>query len=270
MRLFFLILALGFCVSGLLVMGYRSAIADPVVRRATVSLPDWPAGAEPVTIASVSDVHVGNAVMDSARFERVARGVTALRPDLIVLAGDFIAGHEAADADAAPELSTGLKRLRAPLGVIAVLGNHDHWTSPARVRAVLEQAGVTVLVNGAVRRGPLAIGGVDDMVTRHADLPATRAAMLRAGGARVLVSHSPDASPRAKAGLVLAGHTHCGQVVLPLFGSPVNVSRYGKRYLCGLVREGARTTIVSAGVGTSVLPLRWGAPPDLWLVRVGP
>ena len=107
-------------------------------------------------------------------------------------------------------------------------GNHDHWTSPARVRAVLERAGVTVLVNGAVRRGPLAVGGVDDVVTHHADLPATRAATVGAGGARLLVSHSPDVSPRAKAELVLAGHTHCGQIVLPFYGSPVNVSRYGE------------------------------------------
>jgi predicted MPP superfamily phosphohydrolase len=251
-------------------IGYRSATSDPVVRRASVSPADWPARAAPVTIALLSDVHIGNAAMDRDRFARIATAVTALKPDLIVLAGDFIAGHEPSDAAAAPELAAGLARLRAPLGVVAVLGNHDHKTSAARVRAVLEQAGVTVLVNGAVRRGPLAVGGVDDLVTHHDDLPATRAAMAAVGGARVLVSHSPDVAPRAKAGLVLAGHTHCGQMLLPLYGSPVTISRYGDRYLCGLVREGARTTIVTAGVGTSMLPLRWGAPPDLWLVRVGP
>lgn len=251
-------------------IGYRSATSDPLVRRASVSAADWPAGVAPVTIALLSDVHIGNAAMDRDRFARVAMAVTALKPDLVVLAGDFIAGHEPSDAAAAPELAAGLTRLRAPLGVVAVLGNHDHWTSAARVRSVLERAGVTVLVNGAVRRGPLVVGGVDDLVTHHADLPATRTSMAAVGGARVVVSHSPDVAPRANAGLVLAGHTHCGQMLLPFYGSPVNVSRYGDRYLCGMVREGARTTIVTAGVGTSLLPLRWGVPPDLWLVRAGP
>jgi predicted MPP superfamily phosphohydrolase len=154
--------------------------------------------------------------------------------------------------------------------VVAVLGNHDHWTAAGRVRAVLERGGATVLANAAVRRGPLAIGGLDDLVTHHADLGATETAMREATGARVLVSHSPDAAPLTRARLVLAGHTHCGQIMLPLAGPPVHVSRYGRRYLCGSVREGARTTIVTAGIGTSVLPLRWGAPPDMWLVRVGP
>ena len=268
--LLFFVLSLAVLAGVLAAIGYRSATSDPVVRRATVSLVGWPEGASPVTIALVSDIHIGNATMDSRRFERIATAVTALRPDLIVLAGDFIAGHDPVDAAAAPGLSAGLKRLHAPLGIVAVLGNHDHWTSGRRVRVALERAGVTVLVNGAVRRGPLAVGGVDDLVTRHADLQATRTAMAAMGGARVLVSHSPDVAPRAKAGLVLVGHTHCGQMRLPLYGPPVSVSRYGDRYLCGLVREGGRTTIVTAGVGTSVLPFRLSAPPDLWLVRVGP
>ncbi len=265
-----LVLVLVLAALALASIGYRAATADPIVRRAYVSLPDWPAGAAPVTIALASDIHVGNAATDVRRVERVAEQIDALRPDLIVLAGDFVAGHERADAASAGEMVAGLRRLRAPLGVLAVAGNHDHWTNWAYVRGALEQGGVTVLANSAVRRGPLAIGGVDDMVTRHAGVAATRTAMTAAGGARVMVSHSPDAAPQLEAGLVLAGHTHCGQMAIPFYGPPVNVSRYSSRYLCGLVREGARTTIVTAGVGTSVLPLRLGVPPDLWLVRVGP
>lgn len=107
------------------------------------------------------------------------------------------------------------------------------------------------------------------MTTRHADLPRTLAAMRRLAMAGVLVSHSPDIAPRLSGGLVLAGHTHCGQIVLPWFGPPIDVSRYGARYRCGMIREGGRITIVTAGVGTSDLPFRYGAPPDIWLVRVG-
>ena len=250
--------------------GYHSATRMPVFREAQVALPGWPAGAAPVTVALVSDVHIGNAVTDAGRFVRIADAVTARRPDLVVLAGDFIAGHERVDAAAAPGLVPGLRRLRAPLGVIAVPGNHDHWTNVAAVRSALVQGGVTVLASRAVRRGPLAVGGIDDLPTRHADVARTVKAMRAARGARLLVSHSPDAAaplPRDVT-LVLAGHTHCGQVVLPLFGAPVDVAH--PRYRCGVVRERGRTTIVTAGTGTSVLPFRLGAPPDVWLVRVGP
>ena len=247
------------------------ARSDPVVRRASVALPRWPAGAKPVRVALLSDIHLGDFATGPDRLRRIVAQVNALRPDLVVLAGDFIAGHEPQDAEAAPGLAE-LGRLRAPLGVVAVLGNHDYWTDPRAVRRVLERAGATVLDNAATRRGPLAVGGLDDLVTRHADLPATLRAMERAGGARLLVSHSPDIAPALPPGvpLLLAGHTHCGQVWVPFLGPPVDVSRYGARYRCGLVREGGRLTVVTAGTGTSVLPLRFGVPPDLWVVTVGP
>lgn len=255
----------------LLAWSVTLARSDPVVRRASVALPGWPAGAKPVRVALLSDIHIGNLATGPDRLRRIVGQVNALRPDLVVLAGDFIAGHERRDARAAPGLAE-LGRLRAPLGTVAVLGNHEYWTDPRVTRRVLERAGVTVLDNAATRRGPLAVGGLDDMVTRHADLPATLRAMERVGGARLLVSHSPDIAPDLPPGvpLLLAGHTHCGQVSLPFFGPPVDVSRYGARYRCGLVREGGRLTVVTAGTGTSALPVRFGVPPDMWMLTVGP
>lgn len=252
-----------------LAVGYRNAVAEPVIRRATVSVTGWPSGAKPVTLALLSDVHLGNAATDRARFAAVAERTSALRPDVIVLAGDFIAGHAPSDAAVAPLLVDGLRRLRAPLGVFAVPGNHDHWTAIRRIREALAAGGAIVLANQAVRRGPIAIGGLDDMETRHADLIRTRAAMRQVGGFGVLVSHSPDIAPRVNGGLMLAGHTHCGQIVLPIYGSLADVSHYRERYRCGMIREGGRTTIVTAGIGTSVLPLRYGAPPDIWIIRLG-
>ena len=268
--LFHLLTIVLFAILGLAAFGFWSAIRMPVVREAQVALTGWPRGAAPITVALIGDVHIGNAVTDADRLVRIADRVTARRPDLIVLAGDFIAGHERVDAGAAPALVPGLRRLRAPLGVIAVPGNHDHWTDIVAVRRALADGGVTVLANTAVRRGPLAIGGIDDLPTRHARVGQTVAAMRAAGSAWLLVSHSPDIAPMLPPDvtLVLAGHTHCGQLVLPLIGAPVQVSQ--SRYRCGVVREGARTTVVTAGIGTSVLPMRWGAPPDIWLVRVGP
>ncbi len=139
------------------------------------------------------------------------------------------------------------------------------------IRAALFGAGVTVLDNTAVRKGPVVIGGLDDIDTGHADLVAVVAAMDRLGGIPVLLSHSPDVFPNApeRIGLVLAGHTHCGQISLPLIGPLKTMSRYGRRYACGVVVEGRKRLIVSAGLGTSILPLRLNAPPDIWVIEIG-
>jgi predicted MPP superfamily phosphohydrolase len=156
--------------------------------------------------------------------------------------------------------------------VVAVLGNHDHWTGAQAVRRQLAGAGITVLENRAVARGPIALGGVGDDFSGHADVPATLRAARSIGRPIVLLTHSPDIAPSlpGDAPLLLAGHTHCGQGVL--FGLPLapEVSRYGARYRCGLVREGARTVVVTGGLGTSGVPLRLGAPPDLWLITLVP
>ncbi|WP_425228684.1 metallophosphoesterase [Sphingomonas sp.] len=250
--------------------GYRHARADPVVRQATVRLPGWPAGAAPVRVLLWSDLHSGNAATDRARLRRLVAAAEALHPDLVILAGDYVAGHRQADAAPAAAMLGEVGRLRPPLGIVAVMGNHEYWTDAPRLRRALAAAGVTVLRNTAVRRGPLAIGGIDDMVTRHANPAAAVAAVRQLGGAPVLVSHSPDIAPRLPADmpLLLAGHSHCGQIVLPLIGALVQVTQ--PRYRCGAVREGARLTIVTAGTGTSVAPLRYGAPADWWLLTLTP
>jgi predicted MPP superfamily phosphohydrolase len=253
--------------AALVALGYRNARADPIVRRATIALPDWPAGGPPVTVALLADIHIESATMDARRLDRIVAQVNALHPDLIALAGDFVAGSDEEEAvRAAPLLTAALSRLEAPLGTVAVLGNHDHWTDPARVRAALDRAGILVLDNAAVARGPLAVGGVDDPFTGHARIAPTVEAMRRLRGAGVLIAHSPDAALGLPSGVhvVLAGHTHCGQIVLPIVGAPVEVA--DPRYRCGLIREPERTVVVTAGLGTTDLPLRFGAPPDVWLV----
>lgn len=259
--------------AGLFLWGWLDARADPIVRRATIELPHWPDGAAPVTVALLSDIHIGSSVTDERRLRRIVAQVNALRPDLVLLAGDFVAGHDPEEGrNYAARLTGPLSGLRVRLGVVAVLGNHDHWTDPVAVRTALEQAKVTVVENGAVARGPLAIIGIGDAHTGHDSLPAALAAFHRVKGAPLMLTHSPDVAAGLPpgGGVLLAGHTHCGQAVLPWWG-PISVpSRYGNRYLCGVIREGRSTIIVTGGVGTSVVPLRFGAPPDLWLFTVGP
>lgn len=250
---------------------YLEARRDPVVREASISLPDWPMGAAPVRVALISDVHIGSAAMDAARLTRIVAQINGLKPDLVVIAGDFISGHAADSAVriGAPMVAP-LAGLKAPLGVVAALGNHDHWTGAETVQALLKRTGIIVIENGAIQRGPLAIGVAGDDFSRHTNLPATLASMTKLSGARIMLTHSPDIAPRlpADVGLLLAGHTHCGQVVLPLYGPIAEVSRYGERYGCGIRREGARTVVTTAGLGTSGGPFRLGAPPDLWLLTL--
>lgn len=270
-RLSFVLLSLMLLVGVAFLVGYRNARADPIVRRTAVALPGWPIGQRPVTIALMSDIHMESAAMDEGRLDRIVSQVNALHPDLVVLAGDFIEGRGSDEATRAiPLLARPLGRLRAPLGRVAVLGNHDHWTDPAPLAQMLRRIGVLVLVNDGKQVGPLALGGLDDPATSRARPGKTLAALSALQGAGVMVAHSPAIAPRlsARTRLLLAGHTHCGQVVLPLIGAPVEVTSPHDR--CGIVRDPGRITIVTAGLGTSNLPVRFGAPPDVWLVRVGP
>jgi predicted MPP superfamily phosphohydrolase len=261
--------------AGLVLLGwmYWTAVTDPVVRTAEVGLADWPAGEPPVRAILISDIHVAGPDMPPERLARIVAQIDALRPDVVLIAGDLVSDKSVATRTyGLTEAVAPLAGLRPRLGVFAVLGNHDHWRNAAEAHAALEAIGIRVLDNEAASTGPLAIGGLDDDFTSHADLPATLAALRRQGGARLLLSHSPDPLPNVPpdVGLMLAGHTHCGQIRLPLIGAIATESRYGDRYACGRIDEGGRTLIVGAGLGTSILPLRLGARPDLWLVTIGP
>lgn len=247
------------------------AMSEPVVRRATVIMPDWPADARPMRIVLLSDLHVAGPDMPPSRIARIADRINALKPDMVAIAGDFVSDKRGATKryPAAPGLAP-LARLRARFGAWAVLGNHDHWRDAGEVTRALRRANVRILDNQAVTVGPLRLGGVDDDFTGRADVPATVAAMRAGPGSRVLLTHSPDVAPATPAdvSLILAGHTHCGQIRLPLIGAISYESDHGDRYGCGVVVEGARRVVISAGLGTSVLPFRFGAPPDLWVLML--
>lgn len=266
-----LLLTAALLVVAMLAWMHHEARADPIVRRATITLPDWPAGQKPIKVLLLGDVHVGSAAMDVPRLTRIVAQINALEPDLVLMAGDFVFGHDPVAGERyAAELVKPLSRLRAPLGVVAVPGNHDYWAGKVSVPRALWQANVTMLVNSATVRGPLAIGGVADIYTHHADVPATMHALDRLPGAKIVVTHSPDVTTTMpdEITLVLAAHTHCGQIVAPLYGPLASVAR--ERYRCGIVRDGNRLTVVTAGLGTSGVPFRFGAPPDMWLLTLGP
>jgi predicted MPP superfamily phosphohydrolase len=228
-------------------------------------------GVAPMRVVLVSDLHVATPGDSPARLRRTIGRIEALHPDLILIAGDFLANHQPlAFRPSFHGMIAPLAGFHAPDGVIGISGNHDVPTD--LVRHAIAQRGVTMLDNDAVRRGPLAILGVGDPVNDRDREGAAEAEWKRVGGLAVGLAHSPDAVPRFDPAvrLVLAGHTHCGQIALPGIGAIVtNLNRVDRRYACGIVRDGARTTVVTAGLGTSTLPFRLGVPPDFWVIDFG-
>lgn len=249
---------------------WHDTMADPVVHRATIVLPAYPADTPPTTIALIADIHVAGPDMPPSRLAGIVAQVNALRPDLVLIAGDLVSDKRTATRHySTAQAAAPLADLSPALATVVVPGNHDHWRDAGELHRELTKVGVVVLANEARRFGPLVVGGLDDDYTGHADVPATVAAMDRLGAAQVLLSHSPDPFPDApRSLLVLAGHTHCGQLRFPVIGTPATMSRYGDRYACGLKREDGKVLVTTAGLGTSVLPFRFGTRPEIWLIEI--
>jgi hypothetical protein len=192
-------------------------------------------------------------------------------PDLILLAGDYVARPGiAAHHMPIGTIARLLRPLHAPLGVYAVIGNQDRWDGEASIAAALRAVHIDVLQNAgraiATPRGTLYLAGIGDYRSQGSDIAKALAA-VPAGARALCLTHSPDVFPLLPATclLTIAGHTHGGQVWLPLIGRPAvaGVSAYGQRYAIGVIRENGRTLFVSSGIGTSELPLRLGVPPEI-------
>lgn len=235
------------------------------VRRVTARIPDLPAALDGFTIGQLSDLHAGVLVSEE-RIRQAADVALSLTPDLIALTGDYVwlgAGN-------AETCARALSVLEAPYGVYGVLGNHDYWTGDvARVTRSLTDIGVTMLVNDSARleAGGTAwwLCGVDDVWSGEPDLEATLASVPEQAF-RLLLCHEPDyADTAAEHGipLQLSGHSHGGQVRLPLLGAPI-LPYLGKKYPIGLQRAGTSTLVyTNVGVGTTAPPVRLNCRPEV-------
>jgi predicted MPP superfamily phosphohydrolase len=232
----------------------------------------------PVTLAVMSDTHLGS--YDSAETaQRAVREVMKRRPDAILLLGDYVSNREAISS-----IPSVLAGLRAPLGVYAVLGNHDHWADAGAVRAALASAGIQVLLNRSVviRKGRtrLALVGIDDLWTGKVNWKSAWRRVPK-GVPVVLLSHNPDAAlhPEGeRAALIVSGHTHGGKILLPQWVlrvlrkytdiSPVPATRYGERHLYGLMREKWGWVYITSGTVTGFSPPRWYTRPEVAILRL--
>ena len=285
---------LGGVASGLFAFGGYAFGYEPFYRldvaRYQFTPPGWPPSLR-LRIAALSDIHASDPFMTAERIRQIVARTNSLEPDIIVLLGDYVFGHSyqfrrLANAEWAVELA----RLQAPLGVHAILGNHDWWDTPKdprrgadAVRQALSSASIPVLENDAIRLSkdgqPFWLLGLGDQLALSFndgwnwrgvdDLPATLA-KLSDDAPAILLAHEPDIFVKvpARVSLTLSGHTHGGQ--LRLFGwSPVIPSRYGNRFAYGHVVENERHLVVTGGLGVSRIPLRFGVPPEIALVTLG-
>jgi uncharacterized protein len=265
-------LVLALLALALLGKGYWNATRDPIVRYATITLDNWPKGEAPLKVLLLSDTHVAGPDMPPERLARIVKQLNRHKADLVLIAGDLVSEKRLATHIYTPkEITAPLGGFKARLGTVAALGNHDHWFDPKALEAGLREAGVTVLKNEAIALGPLIVGGVDDDFSGHDDVPATFTAMDALPAApRIVLTHSPDVVPDlpSRVAAVFAGHTHCGQIALPFYGPISYVSRYVDRFGCGFIDDKGQPVFVSAGLGTSILPLRYNVPTDVWLVTL--
>jgi uncharacterized protein len=254
-----------------------------VVTRYAPNPPGWPAGRK-LSITVIADLHAGGPDMHIEHIRRIVDAANELHSDLVVLLGDYIASYRfAIEKMPDPVWAAELARLEAPLGKWAILGNHDWWHDITGVREALAGVQIPVLENDAVLLGAAGrqfwLAGLGDQeafkIGRSRfvgvdDLPLTMS-RIRTDDPVLLLAHEPDIFPHVpdRVALTLAGHTHGGQIRVPLIWPAFVPSKYGARYAYGHIVEDDRHLIVSGGLGTSIIPVRLGVPPEILRIELG-
>lgn len=257
-------------ISGVLLYGFVIEPMRLVAKQTAITLPAWPGEFRDLRVTVFSDLHVGPPHVTLARLRRIVEKANATEADLILMPGDFVEtalGWRMAEPEA---IAAELKRLRAKAGVFATLGNHDWWYGGARVRQALEKEGIRVLDDQAVkieRRGKTFwLVGFADKWAGHPNIEETLKQITDDAPA-IAFTHNPGIFPAIppRIGLTIAGHTHGGQIWLPFIGRPVISD---EPYPIGHIIEGGRHLFVTAGIGTSICPVRLGVPPEISLLTI--
>lgn len=248
----------------------RLALTEPYmlsVEHQPIYLAKLPKEFDGFRIVQLSDIHHGP-FSSKEQIERAVETANRLKPDVIALTGDYISKER----HYAPACAEMLGKLRARYGVYSVLGNHDHWTDAKLITDLFRAEGITVLINEGMRfehnGAAFWLAGVDDTMVGLEDIPLALAGSTR-DEMKLLLAHNPIVLRRAAhAGidLVLSGHTHGGQVALRSERSASGRPR--RRLLKGLGRQGNTQIYVTRGLGTVILPIRYGCPPEVSLLEL--
>ena len=252
-----------------------AALVEPRLlrlREVAVATPLWPL--PPLRIAVLGDLHAAWPHVPVGRIGQLAQRLADLAPDLVLLTGDYVSTRTWGVRGLPIEpVARALTPLAAAAPTLAVLGNHDWRYGVRSIAAALRAAGIVVLQNEArlvrLGRDKVWVAGVDDMFTRRHDLGAALAGTDRTAPLIVL-SHVPDIilDVPAHACLTVAGHTHGGQIRLPLLGPLVTHSALPRHMALGLHEAGERRLYVSGGIGTTGWPVRLGSPPEMAILTL--
>lgn len=227
-------------------------------------------------VVLISDLHAK--AYQKKKLLRVVEKVNEQKPDIILNTGDFVSADYKEIAMPIEKIAEELSGLKSKYGSYAVLGNHDWWEGGEKIERELEKNGTVVLGNEntyiKVNNKKIYIVGVEDMTTRNINLGK---ALKNVSSPAILITHSPDLFPlitkpsnqrlTGKVNLVLAGHTHGGQVVLPLIGPVIVPSAFDKKYVYGMIEENGKKMFVTRGIGTSILPIRFNCIPQIVVIN---
>jgi predicted MPP superfamily phosphohydrolase len=245
-----------------------------LVREVTLTLPNWPASNDGLRVAVLTDLHVGSPHHGMRKLRSIVQRVNDSNADVVIILGDLVIQGVVGGKFVTPEsIADQLNRLLPRGKVFAVLGNHDWWLDASRVRRSLERRGTRVLEDSAsalnVRGKQFWLAGISDFWEGAHNVSAALREVPAAAPV-IAFTHNPDVFPDIppRVSLTIAGHTHGGQVNLPLIGAPVVPSRYGQRFAYGRVVEGGRHLYVSSGTGTSILPVRFRRPPEIVILTL--
>ena len=239
------------------------------VAELTVTSGDLPASFNGTKIVFVSDIHHGP-FFSRARVADMVERINKLHPDLVVLGGDYVHRSSIYLLPFFDEL----RKLQAPLGIFAVLGNHEHWSDVRLTRELMARNGINSCDNKSswVKRGDgrIKVGGVGDWWEGRQNLAATTEDVKESDFC-ILVSHNPDyleEIPTALVDLTLSGHTHGGQVTLFGLWAPQVPSLYKQKYRYGMVTSGKMKSYITSGVGTITPPVRFFCRPEIVLITL--
>lgn len=253
--------------------------------------PNWSPGLK-LRLVMLADPHLVEPHMRLSRWQGIVEKANTLDGDLMLLMGDYVAGHFFRTGTVpVAQAARAAAKLKAPLGVFSVNGNHDWWDDltaqrrgggPVLAEIAMADNGIPTLSNRAVRLAkdgiPFWLSGTDSIVAikkgrgrfeSRADLAGTLA-QVTDDAPIIHLAHEPDLFTKVpeRVSLTLSGHTHGGQV--RLFGySPVTPSAFGNRFAYGHIVEGGRNLVVSGGLGCSIAPVRFGMPPEITVVDLG-
>src|SRR5216683_3751558 len=247
---------------------WRRTIDDIQVSEVELPVRDLPTGLRGLVACQISDFHVDR----DEDLERLALAVETINqqhPDLVFLTGDYFSGPDTMNRYLGA-FRDALKNLKPKSGVIAILGNHDHWSSADRISEALRRAGADVLANESrrltLRNENLVVVGIDDLWSRRAE-PARAFADVKSTDCTIVLAHNPDTALYArhlKPGVMLSGHTHGGVVRIPFYGSPLkSILRIGKQFYSGLNRYEDFYIYTNRGLGTFWLRIRINCPPEV-------